>query len=161
MILSYVYTGRLNEALEFSQSRLKLFSNYYSLDSHGFLLLNMKRYNDAIVYFNKAIAVEGIRYPRMLGWMGAAYAKAGAPDRAHEIIAELKARLAKGENGSIAFFIAVVYSALNEKQQALNWLKTAFNSHDMEMPWLLTEPQFYNLHEEPEFLALARKIGFK
>lgn len=161
IILSYVYNNRLDEALEFSESRLKMFNNYYTLDSHGFLLLRLKRYNEAIVYFNKAIAFEGIRYPRMLGWMGAAYAHSGERQKAQEIINELKQRLARNEKGSIAFFIAVIYSALNEKRPALLWLKAAYDSHDMEMPWLLTEPQFYNLHEEPEFQQLAKQVGFK
>jgi TolB-like protein len=161
MVLSYFYNGRLEEALEFSESRLKMFNNYYTLDAHGFLLLNMKRYGEAIVYFNKAIALEGIRYPRMLGWMGAAYARAGERQKAMEIVDELKQRLARNEKGSIAFFIAVIYSALDEKGSALSWLKTAYDDHDMEMPWLMTEPQFYNLHQEPEFKQLARKIGFK
>lgn len=161
MILSYVYNNRLDEALEFSENRLKMFNNYYTLDSHGFLLLSLKRYKEAIVYFNKAIAFEGIRYPRMLGWMGAAYAKSGERQKAMEIINELKQRLARNEKGSIAFFIAVIHSALNEKRPALLWLKTAYDSHDMEMPWLMTEPQFYNLQEEPEFQRLAKQIGFK
>lgn len=161
IILSYVYNNRLDEALEFSESRLKMFNNYSTLDSHGFLLLRLKRYNEAIVYFNKAIAFEGIRYPRMLGWMGAAYAQSGERQKAQEIINELKQRLARNEKGSIAFFIAVIYSALNEKRPALLWLKTAYDSHDMEMPWLLTEPQFYTLHEEPEFQQLAKQVGFK
>lgn len=161
IILSYVYNNRLDEALEFSESRLKMFNNYYTLDSHGFLLLRLKRYNEAIVYFNKAIAFEGIRYPRMLGWMGAAYAQSGERQKAVEIINELKQRLARNEKGAIAFFIAVIYSALNEKRPALLWLKTAYDSHDMEMPWLLTEPQFYTLHEEPEFQQLAKQVGFK
>lgn len=161
IILSYVFNDRLDEALEFSESRLKLFNNYYSLDSHGFLMLNMKRYKEAIEYFNKAISLEGIRYPRMLGWMGAAYAKSGDRNSALKIIDELKDRLTNNDKGSVAFFIAVTYAALDEKEDALTWLKTAYDSHDMEMPWLMTEPQFYNLHQEPEFLKLARQMGFK
>lgn len=161
IVQSYIYNGRLEDALEFSESRLKMFNNYLTLDSHGFLLLNMKRYQDAIVYFEKAIALEGIRYPRMLGWMGAAYAKSGERQKAMDLIDELKLRLEKNEKGSIAFFIAVIYSALNDKPAALSWLRVAYNSHDMEMPWLLTEPQFFNLHEEPEFLDLAERMGFR
>ena len=160
MILSYFYNDRLDDALEFSKSRLKLFNNYYTLDSHGFLMLAMKRYSEAIDYFNKAINLEGIRYPRMLGWMGAAYAKSGDAENAMKIIDEFKERLAKNDKASIAFFIAVIYSALDEKEAALEWLNTAYESHDMEMPWLMTEPQFYNLHGEPEFQELAKKIGF-
>ncbi|HMG93906.1 MAG TPA: helix-turn-helix domain-containing protein [Chryseolinea sp.] len=161
MILSYFYNNRLDEALEFSKSRLKMFNNYSSMDSHGFLLLQLKQYDDAIYYFGKAIALENIRFPRMLGWMGAAYAKSGDRKEALQIIEELKQRLSNKEGGSIAFFIAVIYSALEEKKSALSWLQTAYESHDMEMPWLMTEPQFYNLHDERQFQQIAREIGFK
>jgi TolB-like protein/AraC-like DNA-binding protein len=160
IILSYFYNGRLAEALEFSESRLKLFNNYSSLDSHGFLLLNTGRYKDAIPFFQKAIDVEGIRYPRMLGWMGAAYAKGGNPHEAKKIIAELTERLENNDKGSVAFFVATIYSALDEKAAALDMLDRAYTDHDMEMPWLMTEPQFYNLHTEPRFIALAQKMGF-
>ena len=160
IILAYVYNKRFDEALEFSEGRVKMFNNYYTLDGHGFLLLNMKSYQEAIVFFKRAIDLEGIRYPRMLGWMGAAYAKSGDRANALKIIDEFKARLAKNDKGSVAFFIAVIYSALDEKKSALSWLQTAYESHDMEMPWLLTEPQFYNLHGEPEFQQLAKQIGF-
>lgn len=161
MILSYFYTNQKDKALAFSESRIKMFSNYYTFDSHGFLMLNTGRYQEAIKYFNKAIDLEGIRYPRMLGWMGAAYAKAGDRENANKIIDEFKTRLANHDKASIAFFIAVIYSALDDKRSALQWLQTSYESHDMELPWLLTEPQLYPLHNEPEFQELARKIGFK
>jgi TolB-like protein/AraC-like DNA-binding protein len=160
IILSYVYNGRIDQAFKFSEDRLKVFNNYYTLDSHGFLLLSMKKYKEAILYFNKAISLEGIRYPRMLGWMGAAYAKSENRQKSTEIIEELKGRWSKKENGSIAFFIATIYAAMNEKELALSWLKVAFDTHEMEMPWLLTEPQFYNLHDEPAFKLIASTMGF-
>ena len=93
--------------------------------------------------------------------MGAAYAKAGEKDNALKIIDELKHRLSNGEKGSIAFFIAVVYAALDDKKNALQWLQTAYQSHDMEMPWLMTEPQFTTLHNAPEFRKIATEMGFK
>ena len=161
MVLSYIYLGKFEEALKFSEARVQLFNNYYTFDAHGFLLLNVNRYKEAIVYFNKAIDVEGIRYPRMLGWMGAAYAKAGERDKALQIIAELKGRLPKERGGSIAFFTSVIYAALKDKPSAMLWLKEAYKSHDMEMPWLMTEPQFYVLHDEPEFQKMAKEMGFK
>lgn len=160
LVQTYVFNGRFEEAMDFSESRLKMFTNYLTFDAHGFLLLNIGRYTEAIAYFEKAIALEGIRYPRMLGWMGAAYARAGEPRKARAIIRELKGRLVRDEKGSIAFFIAVIFSALNDKEAALSWLNTAYGSHDMEIPWLMTEPQFYNLHSEPEFRKLASRIGF-
>jgi TolB-like protein/AraC-like DNA-binding protein len=160
MILSLIYNGRFDQAVQFSTSRLKLFNSYYAFDSHGFLMLNIKKYDEAIRYFDKAIAIEGIRYPRMLGWMGAAYAKSGNTNKSKEIIEELKTRWSNKENGSIAFFIATIYSAMDDKEQALEWLNVAYDTHEMEMPWLLTEPQFYNLHNEPAFKQMALAMGF-
>ncbi len=160
MVYTYIFNKRFDEALTFSEARLKMFNNYSTLDAHGFLLLNMGRYEEAITYFNRAIDVEGIRYPRMLGWMGAAYARSGEVKKAGEIIAELNARLANHDQASIAFFISVIYAALGENASALQWLETATASHDMEMPWLLTEPQFNSLKAEPEFLRIKQRMGF-
>jgi len=160
MVHSYFYNHRFADALAFSESRLEMFNNYGTLDAHGFLLLNMKRYKDAIVYLQKAIDLEGIRYPRMLGWMGAAYARSGDQQKAREIVEELKARIQRKEEASISFFIAVIYSALGEKKSAIQWLQTAYANHDMEMPWLMTEPQFYDLKPEPAFQEIARQVGF-
>jgi hypothetical protein len=92
--------------------------------------------------------------------MGAAHAKGGNPQQAKTIIKELTERLENNDKGSVAFFIATIYSALDEKAAALDWLERAYTDHDMEMPWLMTEPQFYNLHNEPRFMALAKKMGF-
>ena len=54
----------------------------------------------------------------------------------------------------------MIYSALGEKESGLEWLEKAYNNHDMEMPWLLTEPQFYNLHDEAVFKKIATGLGF-
>ena len=161
MVYSYIYNHRFEEALAFSESRLKMFNNYSTLDAHGFLLLNMKRYDEAITYFQKAIDLEGIRFPRMLGWMGAAYARSGNHQKARKIVAELESRVERKEQGSISFFIAVIYSALGEKKSAIQWLQTAHANHDMEMPWLLTEPQFYDLKSDPAFQEIARLVSFR
>jgi tetratricopeptide (TPR) repeat protein len=160
MILSYIYNNKREEALRFSERRMMLFNNYNALDAHGFLLLNMKRYSEAIPFFQRAMRLEGIRYPRMMGWMGAALAKSGKKTEAMKVIEELKLRWSNKENGSLAFFIAVVYAALGDAESALSWLKTSYDTHEMEMPWLRTEPQFYDLHPNAAFVAMARSMGF-
>ena len=99
MVLSYFYTHRLDDAIAFSRKRIQLFNNYYTFDSHGFLMLQIGRYDEAIEYFSKAIAVEGIRYPRMLGWMGAAYARAGKQEAAIRIIDEAEDAVQKTATG--------------------------------------------------------------
>ena len=92
MILSLYYSGRYEEAAEFAQSRMALSNNYFILDSYGFLMLNTGNYQEAIQYFKKAIDIEGFRFPRMLGWMGASYARNGEREKSLEIVKELKVK---------------------------------------------------------------------
>jgi len=160
MILSLYYTGQYQEAEDFTQERMKMFNNYFTLDSYGFFLLNTGKYEEAISMFQRVRKIEDIRYPRMLGWMGAAYAHSGQPEKAQELIDELRAKLTTNDAGSIRFFIAAIYSALRDKTTALQWLQQAYEEHEMEMPWLISEPQFYNLHSEPEFQQLVEAVGF-
>lgn len=62
--------------------------------------------------------------------------------------------------GSLAFFTAVIYTALGDKESALHWLNEAYNSHEMEIPWLISEPQLKPLHDEPGFRKLVALVKF-
>ena len=160
MVYALYYLGRYEEATEFAKSRLKLFHNFSSLGDYGFLMLNTNHYSEAIESFQKAMELEGIRYPRILGWMGAAYARSGQQKKAMEIIEELKELSKTTRAGSVGFFIAVIYAALGDKDSALHWIQEAYTHHEMEIPWLKSEPQFYSLHDDPEFKDILRKVGF-
>ena len=160
MIMSLFYTGRTEEALDFAETRLKIMKNYWNLDSYGFVLLNSGAYQQAIDIFHEIFQIENLRYPRILGWLGAAYARSGQNVEAERILEELKARHRVSSAGSTGFFIAVVHSALGETDQALQWLGVAIDEHEMEIPWLISEPQLYDLHERPEFKMLVQKVGF-
>lgn len=160
MVLSLYYTGNHEEAEKYTQLRMRMFKNYYILDSYGFLLLNTGKYDEAIEVFENVIDIEKVRYPRILGWMGAAYARSGNIDKAGKLIDELKTQLMSNDAGSIRFFIAIIYNALGDKPSALHWIRAAYEHHEMEMPWLTTEPQFRSLHQHAEFQDLVEKIGF-
>jgi tetratricopeptide (TPR) repeat protein len=158
MTMTLFYLGRIKEASEFAESRLILYRNYVTWDSYGFLMLNTGQYEKAIEAFRNAMELEGFRYPRGLGWMGAAYARSGKQENALELIKELKAK--NTHAGSVDFFIAVVYAALGDRQSAIYWLKESINNHEMEIPWLISEPQFYSLHDDPAFSEFVARIGF-
>jgi TolB-like protein/Tfp pilus assembly protein PilF len=154
--MSLFYVGEHEKAIAYAKSRVEMFDNYYSLDSYGFVLLNTGRYERAIEIFNRAIETASVRLPRLIGWMGAAYARMGNTEKSMELIEELKLTVV----GSTAFFIAVIYAALDNKPLALEWLQNAYENHEMEIPWLKTEPQLYTLHDEPAFQSLIDKVGF-
>jgi tetratricopeptide (TPR) repeat protein len=160
ILLSLYFTDQQEKAFNVSKERISMFNNYLINDNYGFLMLNTGKYEKAIDVFEKVMEVAKVRYPRMLGWSGAAYAHLGLTNKALALIEELKEESKQTKAGSHPFFIAVIYSALNDKKAALTWLQKSFDQHDMELPWLVTEPQFRPLHDEPVFQELVKKIGF-
>lgn len=160
MVLSLYYAGRYEEAEEFAHSRMRMFNNYSTMENYGFLLLNTGRYRESIPVFQRVLQIEGIRYPRVLGWMGAAYARSGETGKALELLEELKEKINHTDAGALRFFIAVIYAALDEKPLALHWLQESFVQHEMEIPWMKSEPQFFGLHGDPAFESLLTKVGF-
>ena len=159
-ILSLYYTGRIEDALSYAEDRLRIMKNYWMLDSYGFVLLNSGRYEQAIQIFLELFELENQRYPRILGWLGAAYARSGQQEKAREILHELIARHEVSSAGSTGFFTAVVYAALGHTDDALHWLRVAIDSHEMEIPWLISEPQLFDLHDQPLFEEMVKEIGF-
>ena len=144
------------EGEAFINERLNSFSNnYLAYDNSGFFMLNTGNYKKAIQFFKQLLKIENKRFPRILSWMGAAYAHKGETQKSKVLLNELKELKSKSDSGSPAFFIAIIYSALGKKQQALKWLKTAINNREMEIPWLVSEPQLYPLHGMVEFDALV------
>ena len=159
-IMSLFYVGRVDEAIEYAENRLRIQKNYWMMDSYGFVLLNSGRYKEAIDVFQEIFEIEQVRYPRILGWLGAAYARSGDRENALEIISELERMKSISSASSPGFFISVVYSALGEFDSSLNWLRIAIDDHEMEIPWLISEPQFFDLHEHPVFMEMVEEIGF-
>ena len=160
MILSLFYSGRTEEALSYAEDRLRIMKNYSIMDSYGFVLLNSGEYNRAIDIFQQIFLIENVRYPRILGWLGAAYARSGQRGKAEAILEELKERKALSSAGSTGFFTAVVYAALGNTEKAIAWLRVAIDDHEMEIPWLISEPQFFDLHDHLGFQKMVEEVGF-
>lgn len=160
MIFSLFYCGRVEEALEYAETRLKVMNNYSALDNYGFVLLNSGFYEKAVEIFHQVFEIENVRYPRILGWLGAAYARSGDQKKALAIVNELLVLKNESSAGAPAFFIAIVQAALGNDAEALAWIRVAIDDHEMEIPWLISEPQFFDLHQHPDFKKMVAEIGF-
>jgi TolB-like protein/tetratricopeptide (TPR) repeat protein/predicted Ser/Thr protein kinase len=55
--------------------------------------------------------------------------------------------------------IALVYIALDDREQALTWLEKAYRQHSSMMTWLKTDPRFDGIRGEPRFQELMRRVG--
>jgi len=60
---------------------------------------------------------------------------------------------------SSPFFLAETCSLLGNKQEALRYLKIAYDQHDDEVPGMASQHAFDNLHNEPAFRRLLADVG--
>jgi Tfp pilus assembly protein PilF len=63
-----------------------------------------------------------------------------------------------GEGTVPSFSLAVTYALLGEKQNSLQCLRSAYEKHDSSLLFLLTEPAFHTLRNEPEFKDLVARV---
>jgi tetratricopeptide (TPR) repeat protein len=58
------------------------------------------------------------------------------------------------------FHIALVYSGLGERNEALSWLERAFDERDPKITFLKVNKKLNSLRTEPRFIDLMRRMGF-
>jgi hypothetical protein len=104
--------------------------------------------------------VGKVRIPSFLGELAVAYFKSGQPEKADNIIEELKSIELKGPKGSPCFFIAQIYAGIGETELAFEWLEKSYEAHEVEMIWLKIEPQFNSIRNDPRFTDLLLSVGF-
>jgi len=57
--------------------------------------------------------------------------------------------------------LALVYNALGERAEALDYLEKGFAEKDVRMVFLKVEPKWNNLRAEPRFIELMRRMNFE
>src|SRR4029077_7712816 len=92
----------------------------------------------------------------MISALGYAYATAGRRDTARGIIAELKRR--SKESYVDNYFVATIFAALGEKDEAFALLNKACAERSYWMPWLNIDFQLDNLRSDSRFEALVKRV---
>ena len=111
---------------------------------------------DAVEEFKKADDLsEGEPYYR--SWLGYGYAVSGRASEARKILDEMK-KLPKGKYVP-PYDVAAIWMGLGEKNHALEWLQRAYEDHASYFPAIKEEPVFDDLHSDPRFQDLLRRIG--
>ena len=109
---------------------------------------------EAIVELQKAVQLSG-GSPTCIASLAGAYAASGKRSEAVELLSKLKKRSIPGY--SDASEISVIYVALGDKDQAINWLEKAFEEHFN--PSVLLRPGFDPLRLDARFEDLEHRIG--
>jgi serine/threonine protein kinase/Flp pilus assembly protein TadD len=120
----------------------------------GTLYLRLGRYREAIAAYQEAIKL-GEDNPDSQILLGAAYARSGERDKTRAILK----RLETGKEYVSPVGFAVLHFALGERDQGFAALEAAYAAHDQQLIWLRGEWEFDQLHSDPRFEDLVRRIG--
>jgi tetratricopeptide (TPR) repeat protein len=110
----------------------------------------------AIEHLQRAID-RGQQSPQVRSMLGYAYAVAGNRDEAQKVLEKLEA-LAPDQFG-LAYLIACIYAALDDKDQAFEWLGKARFAREFRLIWIKVDPKMNNLRKDPEFAKVLKEMG--
>jgi len=149
--------GQYDKAIEQAKKTLDLEPD--SAVTHavlGIVYEDKRMYAEAITEYKRALQLGGPP-GEMRGLLGYAYAVSGNRTDAEKIIAELKA-LWPGHTHA-ALDLAVVFSGLGDKENALYWLEKAQERHVSDLVGIGQDSHFVEVRSDRRFQALVQRVG--
>ena len=123
----------------------------------GLAYEQVEMYEDAITELQNAQACSGDD-PAVIAALGHAYARAGKPDQAGDMLCKLDG-IAR-ERYVSPYWRSILHAGLGAKDLALDALEKAFEDRDVWLVWLKVEPRFDPLRADLRFGRLLEKAGF-
>jgi len=154
--MNYYYARRYDEAIRQLRKTLEMDPGYYYGHADlGQVFAAKRSFDEAISEYQKARALNDD--PFVLGLLGHAYASSGNKTEALRVLDQLK-QLSKQRYVS-AYSFAIVYLALDDKQEALRWLEQSYQDRaGADIGWIRVDSLLDPLHGDPGYEALAEKI---
>ena len=90
-----------------------------------------------------------------VSWLGHAYAVSGQRDEALKVIAQLKSR----PKVRCAYYVALIYTGLGDRDQAFAWLQKAFETKEGSMAVIQAEPMLDDLRSDPRYAELVKRMN--
>ena len=146
---------RYSEAIE--EYRKELEKDPNSLQAHlglGEVYVKQGSYEEAVAEMVKASPL--VNLPRQLARIGYVYAATGKKVEATKILNEVKGQTR--EHYNLATFIAAIYAALGDKEQAFAWLRKSCDEHQNGVKEFKVNPRFDTLRSDPRFTDLLRHV---
>jgi eukaryotic-like serine/threonine-protein kinase len=165
---TFSQSGQYAKALEKYQSVLDINPNQPgALLVVGMTLICLGEYDKALSTFEKYSDLAGRDDQNSMSLLGLGYALAGQNEKAIDIVNEMIESYNTGAHRS-PVYIAGPYIALGEVEQAMYWLKKAFEVRDPALPTMLVEfmedcPNMLSntIVDDPRFIEIVKNVGFK
>ena len=121
----------------------------------GVVYQDKRMYAEAITEYKRALQLGGPP-GEIRGLLGYAYAVSGNRTDAEKIIAELKALWPRHTHAALD--LAVVFSGLGNKENALYWLEKAQEMHVSDLIGIRQDSHFVEVRSDPRFQALVQRV---
>lgn len=153
---SYLFARRNDEAVEQFQKTIEMDGNFYYAHAYlGRAYMMKGLFKAASLEFEKARILGDD--PRILMLMACNYSETGKKDKAKLILSQLKNMSTKRYVS--AYYFALVYTTLGEKNEAFRWLEKAYQDHEGRMTLIKVDPLLDNLRSDSRFEELIKKVG--
>jgi TolB-like protein/Tfp pilus assembly protein PilF len=153
----YFYARRYDEALEQARQVTSLDANFivgrWALSQASI----QKGLSADVIELNEKALQSDSTNPVFLRFAGIAYATAGRRKDAEMIIEKFR-DMAKTQY-VMSYHLALIYSALGDKDKAIAELENAFRERDYLLPRIKVEPFLDPLHDDPRFNDIVRRMG--
>ena len=153
----YIHARRYDEAIEQLKKTIEMDQNFYV--SHWYLgkAYAMKgAYPEAIAAYQRARQLNDD--PWVLALLGHVAGASGKKEEALKTAEQLK-EISK-QRYVPAYGFALVYSGLNDKDRAFQWLEKSHQDHESKIVnFLTTDPLLENVRSDPRYKDLVRRVG--
>ena len=151
----FYFARQYDQAIEVLKKTLELDQNYPNAQiTLGYTYMAKGMYPQAVAAYQEAIRLGDDSMSTKI-YLGAAYAKGGERDKAQAILKRLQTSEGYVSPGELA----ILYTALGEREQAFASLEKAYAAHDSQLQFLGIAPEFDGLRSDPHFQDLVRRVG--
>jgi TolB-like protein len=151
------FQRKFDRAIEHCQRILELSPNFATL---RWMLANLFQskgcHDQAIAERRWAVEASG-GAPLFLAELGGSYAAAGNRSEALNILDQLR-ELSKASY-VMAYWIALIHASMSEKDQAFQWLETAYQERSPTLSFLKIDPRLDVLHSDPRFDSHLHRLN--
>lgn len=150
--------GRYEEAEEVAREAIALDPGYdvayYRL---VWALYESGRHGEAIATMERTLEVFGAdNDPRLLVFAADLYAHAGREEEARSLLDQILDMTSSVY--VIPAHVATIYVGLGENDEAIRWLRRAYETRDPNLTYLMVVPRMRRLREEPGFQELVDRL---